>query len=335
MTKRTRITLALTLIAGGALLFTLLRPGGPGNTSGAPVEKITVGVANIVSTALFDVAAAQDLFRKQGLEVEIVEYATGVLAADALLQKKLDVATATEFVAVTKHFDHPEVRILASIARPEMHELIARRDRGITDPSHLRGKRIAVTRHSSGDFFLENFLANQGIPTDGVTPVDLPPPGILAAIASGSVDAAMTWEPTVGAIKEQLGPNGVSWPGQSEYAYYVVLLTRDDLLGKHPAAAERLLRALLEAERYAAEHPAEAQEILARRPGYQKAAIAALWPKCDFRVRLDQDLLTLMEDEARWASRRKGLKPTVPNYLAVIHRDSLKKIKPGAVSIIH
>ena len=79
----------------------------------------------------------------------------------------------------------------------------------------------------------------------------------------------------------------------------------------------------------------EAQEILARRPGYDRTSILSLWPRCDFRVRLDQDLLLLMEDEARWTIRRRRLKQEMSNYLDVIHWESLNKIKPEAVSIIH
>jgi hypothetical protein len=41
-----------------------------------------------------------------------------------------------------------------------------------------------------------------------------------------------------------------------------------------------------------------------------------------------------MEEEARWVLRHKRLKKEMPNYLDVIHRDALRRIKPEAVSII-
>lgn len=335
MTKQRRITLALTLIAGGALLAALLWPGSPGRTSGAPVEKIAIGGVTIEASALFYIALDRGLFADQGLDVRVVEYPAGVMAAGDLLKNELDLVMASEFVAVTKHSQHPDLRILAAIARSDTHEVIALRNRGITEPAHLAGKRIAVTGHSSGDFFLRAFLTQQGIPTDRVTFVDLPPPGILAAISEGSVDAVMAWEPTVGAIKQRLGDNAVAWPGQGGRGYYMVLLTRDDFLKKRPAALERLLRALIAAEDYAAAHPPEAQQIVAGRLGYRLPLLQSLWPRQDFRVRLDQDLIILMEDEARWAIGRKALKAEMPNFLEVIHWDRLKTIKPEAVGIIH
>ena len=334
--KRIKAVPLLILLAATMYVFFIsgCQQDGGGKYSG-PVEKITVGVANVISTALFDIAAARDLFRDRGLDVKMVEYASGVMAADDLLSNKLDFATATEFVFVTKHFSRPDVRIIASIARPEMHEVIARKDRGITEPAHLKGKRIAVTRQSSGDFFLGTFLTHHGIPAEEITFVNLPPPEMPAALASGTVDAAMTWEPITGRIKERLGPNAVYWPGQSGQAYHLIVMTRDDVIKKRPLALERLLRGLIEAERFSAGHTSEAQDILARRPGYNRTSIQSLWTRCDFRVRLDQDLLILMEDEAKWASQRNRLKREMPNYLEVIHWESLKKIRPEAVSIIH
>jgi len=335
MTKSGRVTAAIAAIAACAVAFVFfLWPKAAEKKYEGPVEKIVVGVPKIVSTALFDVAADRGLFKAQGLDVEAVGYSSGLKAMDDLMQDKLDIAIATEFVVAAKHFLHPDVRILASIARPDLHEMIARKDRGITEPAHLKGKRIGVTRESSGDFFLETFLAHQGIPAGEVTILDIAPPKLPDALSAGTVEAVMTWEPMVGKIKERLGADAVSWPGQSRQAYYLLLMTRDSFVSKRPGTSERLLRALIEAEDYAATHVREAQDIVAKRLEHDSPAIQALWPRCDFRVRLDQDLLLLMEEEARWVLRHKRLKKEMPNYLDVVHRDALRRIKPEAVSII-
>jgi len=335
MAKSGRVTAAIAFAAICVVaLVLLLRPGTGEKTSDGPAEKLTVGVANIVSSALFDVAASQRLFEKHGLDVSLIWYSSGLAAAEDLLKNKIDIATTSEVVAVTKHLLHPDIRILASIARPVLHEIIARKDRGINEPADLEGKRIAVTLDSSGDFFLSTFLAHQGIPSKGIVIVDMEPAAMPEALSSGKVDAAMTWEPTVGQIKERLGTGVVSWPGQSGQVYHILLVTRHGFVSKRSAASERLLRALIEAEGHAARHASESQDILAKRLGYNRASVQSLWRRCDFRVRLDQDLLLLMEAEAKWVIRHKRLKQEIPNYLDVVHRDTLRRIKPEAVSII-
>jgi NitT/TauT family transport system substrate-binding protein len=331
------MTVALTVAAvcGSVLVAFLLWPGGARKEYEGPVEKITVGATRIEAVSLFYLAQERGFFKDRGLDVKMVEYSAGVIAADDLLLGRLDVATTSEFVVVARHLLHPEVRIMASISRSDNHEVIGRKDRGIGEPADLKGKRIAVTRDSSGDFFLGTFLTHHGIPASSVIFVDLPPPGILEALSAGTVDAAMTWEPTVGRIKAHLGANVVHWPGQGGRGYYFVFMTRDDFIRDRPRAAERLLRALIDAEEYAAGHTAEAQAFIAARLGYDRALLASLWAKCDFRVRLDQDLLILMEDEARLAIRRRGLQREMPNYLDVIRWEFLEKVRPEAITVIH
>ncbi len=50
---------------------------------------------------------------------------------------------------------------------------------------------------------------------------------------------------------------------------------------------------------------------------------------------LNQDLLTLMEDEAKWSIHRRNQAGGLPNYFNIVHLESLEKIKPEAVGIIH
>ena len=56
----------------------------------------------------------------------------------------------------------------------------------------------------------------------------------------------------------------------------------------------------------------------------------------DFRITLDQALLVNFEDQTRWLLKNRFSSGTeMPNYLNYIHIESLKAVKPEAVSIIH
>lgn len=49
---------------------------------------------------------------------------------------------------------------------------------------------------------------------------------------------------------------------------------------------------------------------------------------------LNQSFLVAMEDQARWAIRRRLVEATaVPDFLDWIHADTLAAIKPDAVSV--
>ncbi len=327
---------ALFIIVFAAAALILFFQQLQGKKYSGPVEKLTIGVArNIVSSLVF-IAQSKDLFKAHGLDVTFKEHSAGILAMDDLLADRIDVATCADVVFVIKSSSREDLRIFASIARAEDHKIIGRRAAGISEPRDLIGKRIAVTRNTSSHFFLETFLSLNEIRLESIDLVYLQPPEMLKAIIPGKVDAVCTWEPYASRIIERLGPAAIVWPAQKGRNYNWILVAKEGFLNRRRVAVERLLKALLEAERITMEDPAEAQRIAGRYIHVSPSLVARLWDEYDLRVRLDQDLLVLMEDETRWAMRRGIIEERkMPDYFLFINLKGLEKIKPEAVGIIH
>jgi len=210
-----------------------------------PVERITL--AAYAGSYGFIPFVAQDkgFYKENGLEVTLIEYDFGLKAADALIESKADIATAADFVLVSYGFDHTDLRTIGSIARSLTDEIVARRDRGIDRPLDLKGKRIGVSPKTKAEYFLARFLMFNGIDYKDINAVHLPPSRIVEAISKGEIDAVSVWEPFAGEIKKRLGSNTISWPAQSDQAFYYLLLCRDGWIKTHPAAVERFLRAMI------------------------------------------------------------------------------------------
>jgi NitT/TauT family transport system substrate-binding protein len=65
----------------------------------------------------------------------------------------------------------------------------------------LKGKRIAYTRGSPSEFFLIEFLQKHSMSLNDIQRVEVDDPGRAGeALVSGSVDAAVTWEPNISQI---------------------------------------------------------------------------------------------------------------------------------------
>ena len=135
--------------------------------------------------------------------------------------------------------------------------------------------------------------------------IDLKPADVVTALTEGKIDAASCFPPFSDTMKKNLGRNAVSWLTQGGQDYYFLLITRDDLIKARPRAIDRLLKGALDAEDFLRKHESEAQAIVERSLGLDHASVASTWAKTRFRVRLDQALLTLMEDDARWAIQNR------------------------------
>jgi NitT/TauT family transport system substrate-binding protein len=91
---------------------------------------------------------------------------------------------------------------------------------------------------------------------------------------------------------------------------------------------------LIEAEAFLKTHKGKAQETVMSEFSVNRDSLISTWSKTRFRVSLDQALVTLMEDEGRWATRNKLVeRKTIPDYSAMLYPDGLRKIKPEAVGL--
>ncbi len=79
----------------------------------------------------------------------------------------------------------------------------------------------------------------------------------------------------------------------------------------------------------------EARTLIRDNRGYEDSYILEVWDKNKLKVQLSQELLILMESEARWAiANNLTDKTEVPNYLDYFYFDALEAVNPEAVTII-
>lgn len=324
----------LFLFTGLLVLAIGLSGCGGGGGDGA-VEEITLAVYAGSDSALMYIAREQGFFADNGVNVTFKEYEAGKLAADALIAGDADISTSSDFVFVSNVLEMDDLRLLATVSQSDLIELVARKDHGISTLADIEGKKIGVTRKSTGEFSLGTFLTFNGLSVDDVEVVDLIPSGIVEAISKGEIDAGFTWNPNVYLMKQALGDNAVSWPGQSGQPFYFVLIAKEEFLTERPVAVERFLKALVQAEAFLNTHNEEAKEFIGQTFSYEQPYLDTIWPNQEFIVALPQAMLVVLEDQTRWRIENGLTDATeVPNFLDFLYVDGLEVAKPAAVTII-
>lgn len=281
------------------------------------------------------IADNKGFFEARGVDVRLLEFSSGVSASRALAAGELHLGNSSEFAFVSNLMRHRGLKLIASIARANSANLFARKDRGIAHISDLAGKRIGVTRRGVGEFFLGEILAINGLAETDVSIVNLRAPDIVGEIAKGSIDAAMVWEPFVYKSKQLLGDNFVMLPEQDSYYYHFVLAGTGNWIDTHQSETRAVLEALLDAERFAAENPIEAQDIIATRFRLDPAFVRETWSKYVLEVTILQNLVSLMEQEAQWLIEKGHASGTsVPDFLNAVDAGPLSSVASDAVKLI-
>ena len=114
----------------------------PGLTGCTPkMEQITIGAPSLEQNALLYVAAAQEYFETEGLQVTFKDYETGVGTLSALVNGEVDIACSAEYPFVSLAFQQKPVKIIAADDKFENDYLVARKDRNISGAADLKGKK--------------------------------------------------------------------------------------------------------------------------------------------------------------------------------------------------
>ncbi|MFZ5775459.1 MAG: ABC transporter substrate-binding protein [Thermodesulfobacteriota bacterium] len=282
------------------------------------------------------IAEIQGFDAREGLAVSHRQLKDGKLGMDAMLAGECDFSINAEPPIVQRGFTHDDFVILATLRTSDnASKIIARRDKGITRSSDLKGKKIGARKHVLSHFFLAMYLQKNGIAPDEVRIEFFEDSKKLPeAINQGIIDAYASANVHIMTGKQLLGKNALvlEEPGLCLNSAY--LLARRVWVDANQEVVRRLLAALLAAEDFADKQPGEAQAMLAKHLTLPAPEVEAIFRSSRLTVSLPQPLLFSLEDQARWqidTGQTTVRQP--PNYMTFFRPEFLRSLRPAAVTM--
>lgn len=252
----TRSKLGLRLFVSALLLFAFVNV--------ADARRVLVAVPGYsMATITFPVAKDVGYYREEGLDVEFVWMAGG-LVTPSLMGGSVDFATSGG-AAIPALVRGAPMRFLFTTSYRPQYWLFAKPDIGSV--KGLRGKKVAVSSIGAGpDLLLREILKRQGLEGGrdvvilaiGVSPIR------LSALLSGSVDASVLSPPQTFMAEESGFREIVSFPKEDLVELQGSLIARDELLQSDPSLVEKFIRATIKGLLHAREKPADTIAVLGR-----------------------------------------------------------------------
>lgn len=208
--------LAASLTAGCGLFGGSEEPEAT-NTSAAasgPLEKTTlkVGVMVGIDCAGAQLALLNKAFEEEGLKIEAETVQSGAIAIPALAGGELDVTFGNwvSFIKAQKA-GLADMKFIAEsyLSTPNSNfAVITGKNSQINSPKDLEGKKIAVNAKGNiNELLLRAVLDANDVDFNKIKDnlVEMPFPGMAAAIQNGQIDAAATIDPFVTAAQKTIG----------------------------------------------------------------------------------------------------------------------------------
>ena len=222
-----RCLLTVVALATAGVLLSVIPPA-----KQVSAEPLRVGVVPTPSFALIYLADSQGFFKKHGVDVVKTMYESGPAEVSDLAAGKVDIAIVSEFVFVLQAFAYPFLRIPAAIWAGSNMDLIVRKERGIKTPQDLKGKRVAVTRGSSGEFFFYQYLIFNRIPAGSVKVVYHAPSEMVKAMAGGRWTQPSAGPPYTTEMAKNWARRPPAGLPRAARTYYLVLLAQRSISEK-------------------------------------------------------------------------------------------------------
>ena len=184
------------------LMVGLIVVGVAHHATAAEKAKIKIGYLRIVMSLPTFVAQEEGLFKKKGLDVELIPFQSGTAIIDALVAGRIDVNACG---AITGYwFAEQNVsgkfKIFLTYGTPSIENpsfvAIVKKDSPLKDLQDLKGKKAGTFPGATSIALAKAIIRTQMDPeAAGVIFTELPPPNLISALAAGQIDAFFAPEP--------------------------------------------------------------------------------------------------------------------------------------------
>lgn len=230
-------------------------------------KPLRIGFQTAEINVLLTYAGKSGLFEKQKLDVTLLPFPAGPAMLPALAAGEIDMAWMGEFPSVTGYTNGLPIEILM-MERLDFTNirLVVNPATGAKSVQDLKGKKIGASVGSSSHYHLLNALSQAGLKQADVTVVNLTPANMPAAYAAGQIDAAFTWEPSIGII-EKSGGTVLATTKSLGMITGGVWVIQQSLSQKKSETLEAFLRAWRQAQKDYASDPKSVRQYEANRIG--------------------------------------------------------------------
>jgi NitT/TauT family transport system substrate-binding protein len=243
------------------LVVALLLGAAPGARA---AEKVTVGIGGVALMVYLPsaLAKAKGYFAEEGLDVEILDIkGGGSQAASALIGGSVDFsANAIDHAIKAKTQGKDLIAVHSHVRLPVMGLVVANKYKGVIKSiADLKGRPLGVTSPGSQTHMILGYLlVKSGVKPEDVKIVGAGGSTMPLAIEKDSVHAGMMLDPffTVFlkqgkgyALVDMFTAKGTI-EGMGGEVQGTVLLTRPDVIEKRPATVQKMVNALVKANKF-------------------------------------------------------------------------------------
>ncbi|MDB5185699.1 MAG: thiamine biosynthesis protein [Candidatus Saccharibacteria bacterium] len=187
------VLVLIAFLIGGVFYWRFVKP--QTNPTNKSLQKVTLQLNWLHQTSFagFYMAREKGFYRDAGLDIEFKEFSEGMDISDELADGKSNYAITTPLEIISSYEMNKKTVAVAALYQTSPYSFISLKDKAITTPSDLKGKRLGnAGNNSEAKVLYATLLKNAGIAESDakVVPVSF---DIVSELTSGKVDIVDTY----------------------------------------------------------------------------------------------------------------------------------------------
>ncbi len=239
-----------------------------------PPIRLRLAVLPGVACELLSLAAAQKIFEKHHIAIEIGRYPSLAEAQKAMHDEQLDglCASLSELLLIETRAEAELKVILIPDYSNGADLVIARKDAG-SGFVDLKGARIGLIPGSMGELLLLRAFAAHAVASDDFTILPLPAKELWGSIHNSAIQVAVVGPPLSMELVKNPELQVLFQSSQIAGEMLDTLSLTAPILRQHPALKDRILQVWTDVLQFKADHPEAALPLLATQTGIPAAKI--------------------------------------------------------------
>jgi taurine transport system substrate-binding protein len=240
---------------------------------------VNIGLLMVPNDAILakQMGLFEEKFGELGYEVNYMVFDSGTAANVAIVTGETDFATMGNInglVALGRNMDAELIWIHETLGSVEA--LAVKKNLNISSPEDLAGLKIATPFSSTAHYILLNVLREYGLDETDIDLYNMDTSSIVAAWENNSIDAAYTWQPSLGVLLDSDGEVLIDSDDMIQLGYRTanIELARKSFAEENPDLVSAYIECMVEANQYFTNNPQLAYEKLAQELNIEIAEVA-------------------------------------------------------------
>jgi len=268
-------------------------------------QNLTVTLAD--QTAYFPIKIAEELgyfkdeFEKDGITISVKSFKSGPPMIEAFTSGQLDLGLLGDQPVIQARSNNVDLKAISTFTSSEKaYGILATEKSGIKSLQDLKGKKIGVSLGTTLHQLALLYIKDAGLTKNDVQIANLQMQDLVPAIQSNSIDAAVSMEPYMNAMKKS---GAILIKDATGYKNVVTVVAgRQKFLQENPEVSTRILKVLDKSTKWMNEknNKDQAIDIVMRKSGLPKEDVTVFYETRKSAINFNQDLIDSIEDTAKF-----------------------------------